>query len=109
VASNAKPVTDKSWTADVLQSDKPVLVDFWAEWCGPCRKVAPVLDEIAASELGEKVHIVKLNIDENPNTARDYGVMSIPTLTLFKDGQAVQTAIGVQPKGTIVKMIESAL
>ena len=109
MASNAKPVTDKSWTADVLQSDKPVLVDFWAEWCGPCRKVAPVLDEIAASELGEKVHIVKLNIDENPNTARDYGVMSIPTLTLFKDGQAVQTAIGVQPKGTIVKMIESAL
>jgi thioredoxin 1 len=109
VASNAKPVTDKSWTADVLQSDKPVLVDFWAEWCGPCRKVAPVLDEIAASELGEKVYIVKLNIDENPNTARDYGVMSIPTLTLFKDGQAVQTAIGVQPKGTIVKMIESAL
>jgi thioredoxin 1 len=109
VASNAKPVTDKSWTADVLQSDKPVLVDFWAEWCGPCRKVAPVLDEIAASELGEKVQIVKLNIDENPNTARDYGVMSIPTLTLFKDGQAVQTAIGVQPKGTIVKMIESAL
>jgi thioredoxin 1 len=109
VASNAKPVTDASWTADVLQSDKPVLVDFWAEWCGPCRKVAPVLDEIAASELGEKVQIVKLNIDENPNTARDYGVMSIPTLTLFKDGQAVQTAIGVQPKGTIVKMIETAL
>jgi thioredoxin 1 len=109
VASNAKSVTDASWTADVLKSDKPVLVDFWAEWCGPCRKVAPVLDEIAASELGERVQIVKLNIDENPDTARDYGVMSIPTLTLFKDGQAVQTAVGVQPKGTIIKMIESAL
>jgi thioredoxin 1 len=109
VASNAKPVTDQSWTADVLQSDKPVLVDFWAEWCGPCRKVAPVLDEIAASELGQKVQIVKLNIDENPNTARDYGIMSIPTLTVFKDGQAVQSVLGVQPKGTIVKMIESAL
>ena len=109
MGANTKAVTDASWTADVLQADGPVLVDFWAEWCGPCRKVAPVLDEIAASELGQKVQIVKLNIDENPNTARDYGIMSIPTLTVFKNGEPVQSVLGVQPKGTIVKMLENAL
>jgi len=109
VGANTKAVTDASWTADVLQADGPVLVDFWAEWCGPCRKVAPVLDEIAASELGQKVQIVKLNIDENPNTARDYGIMSIPTLTVFKNGEPVQSVLGVQPKRTIVKMLENAL
>ena len=109
MGANTKAVTDSTWTSDVLQSDKPVLVDFWAEWCGPCRKIAPLLDEIAVSELGEKVEIVKLNIDQNPNTARDYGIMSIPTLTVFKNGEPVQSVLGVQPKGTIVKMIESAL
>ena len=109
MGANTKTVTDASWTTDVLQSDKPVLVDFWAEWCGPCRKVAPVLDEIAAGDLGEQVSIVKLNIDENPQVARDYGIMSIPTLTVFKDGEIFQSVLGVQPKGTIVKMIESAL
>ena len=109
MGANTKAVTDASWTADVLQADGPVLVDFWAEWCGPCRKVAPVLDEIAASELGQKVQIVKLNIDENPNTARDYGIMSIPTLTVFKNGEPVQSVLGVQPKRTIVKMLENAL
>ena len=109
MAGNTVTVTDTSFATDVLGSDKPVLVDFWAEWCGPCRKIAPLLDEIAVSELGEKVEIVKLNIDENPNTARDYGIMSIPTLTVFKNGEPVQSVLGVQPKGTIVKMIESAL
>jgi thioredoxin 1 len=109
VGANTKAVTDASWTSDVLQADGLVLVDFWAEWCGPCRKVAPVLDEIASSELGQKVQIVKLNIDENPNTARDYGILSIPTLTVFKGGEPVQSVLGVQPKGTIIKMIESAL
>lgn len=109
MGANTKSVTDQTWAADVLQSDKPVLVDFWAEWCGPCRKVAPLLDEIAASELGNKIQIVKLNIDENPNTAREYGIMSIPTLTVFKGGQAVDSLLGVKPKGTIVKMLEATL
>jgi thioredoxin 1 len=108
VGDKLKSVTDSTWTTDVLQSDKPVLVDFWAEWCAPCRKIAPLLDELVG-EMGEKIEIVKLNIDENPNTARDYGIMSIPTLTIFKGGEPVQSVLGVQPKGSIVKMIESAL
>jgi thioredoxin 1 len=109
VGQNTKSVTDATWTSDVLQSDKPVLVDFWAEWCAPCRKLEPLLDEIAGTELGTQIEFVKLNIDENPNTARDYGIMSIPTLTVFKGGEPVQSVLGLQPKGNIIKMIESAL
>ncbi|MGA8115123.1 MAG: thioredoxin [Actinocatenispora sp.] len=104
----SKSVTDASFDADVLKSDKPVLVDFWAEWCGPCKKVTPVLDELS-TQFGDKVEIVKLNIDENPKVTRDYGVMSIPTLTMFKNGEPVQSVVGAQPKSTLTKLIESAL
>jgi thioredoxin 1 len=104
----AKAVTDATFVSDVLQSDKLVLVDFWAEWCGPCRKVAPVLEEIA-TELSDKITVVKLDIDANPETARAYRVMSVPTLTLFKDGQPVHSVAGAKPKGEILRLIESAL
>jgi thioredoxin 1 len=103
-----KSVTDANFVSDVLQSDKPVLVDFWAEWCAPCRKVAPVLEEIAA-EMADQVTIVKLNIDENPETARAYRVMSVPTLTVFKGGEPVQSVAGAKPKGDLIRLIESAL
>ncbi len=102
-----KAVTDASFASDVLQSDRPVLVDFWAEWCTPCRKVAPLLEEIAG-EMGDKVRIVKLNIDENPETARAYRVMSVPTLTVFKGGQPVNSVAGAKPKSALVNLIESA-
>jgi thioredoxin 1 len=105
---STRAVTDASFATDVLQSDTPVLVDFWAEWCAPCRKVAPVLEEIA-SEMGDKVRIVKLNIDENPETARAYRVMSVPTLTVFKGGEPVLSVAGAKPKGDLVRLIEAAL
>lgn len=104
----AKAVTDSSFASDVLQSDKLVLVDFWAEWCGPCRKVAPVLEEIA-NELADKVTVVKLDIDANPETARAYRVMSVPTLTIFKGGRPVQSVAGAKPKAEIIRLIEAAL
>jgi thioredoxin 1 len=103
-----KTVTDDTFIAEVLEADTPVLVDFWAEWCGPCLRVAPVLEEIA-QEMGDKVKIVKLDIDANPNTARDYRVLSVPTLTVFKGGEPVQSIAGARPKGDLVKLIESAL
>jgi thioredoxin 1 len=103
-----KAVTDANFASDVLQSDKPVLVDFWAEWCAPCRKVEPLLEEIA-NEMADKVTIVKLNIDENPQTAQAYRVMSVPTLTVFKDGEPVKSVAGARPKGDLVRMIEAAL
>lgn len=105
---NTRAVTDASFTSDVLQSDKPVLVDFWAEWCAPCRKVEPLLEEIA-TEMDGKVSIVKLNIDENPETARAYRVMSVPTLTVFKGGRPVNSVAGARPKGDLIRLIESAL
>jgi thioredoxin 1 len=89
--------SDASFESDVLKSAGPVVVDFWAEWCGPCKQIAPTLDEIA-SQLGDKVKIVKLNVDENPNTAAKYGIMSIPTLLMFKNGEIASRQVGAQPK-----------
>ena len=103
-----KTTTDAAFTVDVLQSDKPVLVDFWAEWCGPCKMIAPVLEEIAA-ENSEKLTVVKLNIDENPGAARDYHIMSIPTMAVFQGGKIVKQIVGANPKAAILKDLESFL
>ena len=108
MGANTKIVTDATFTSDVLQSEKPVLVDFWAEWCGPCKMIAPVLEEIAA-ENSEKLTIVKLNIDENPGAARDYQIMSIPTMAVFQGGKIVKQIVGAKPKAAILKDLEGYL
>jgi len=95
--STAKAVTDASFQADVLSSSKPVLVDFWAEWCGPCRAVGPILDQIA-EQHGDKIEIVKLNVDENPQSAAAYQITSIPAMKVFQNGEVVKTIIGAKPK-----------
>ena len=100
-------VTDTNFQAEVLEADKPVLVDFWAPWCGPCRIVAPHLEELAGER--EDLRIVKLNVDENPQVSATYNVMSIPTLLLFKHGQVAHQIIGALPKSRLVKEIEPAL
>ena len=103
-----KQVTDDSFQTDVLSSDKPVLVDFWAEWCGPCKMIGPSLEEIS-DELGEQVSIVKLNIDDNPDAPGKYGVRGIPTMILFKNGEVADTKVGAAPKSALKGWLEGAL
>jgi len=108
MAGTVTEVTDNNFQAEVLESDVPVLVDFWAPWCGPCRRVAPVMEEIAAERQGE-LKVVKMNTDENQDTSIAYGVMSIPTLILFRHGQVAHKVIGAYPKARLEAELEPAL
>ena len=103
-----KQVTDDSFDADVLKAQTPVLVDFWAEWCGPCKQIAPALEELA-KEMADRVTVAKVNIDDNPMTPSKYGVRGIPTLILFKNGEVAATKIGALPKGKLMEWVESVL
>ncbi|GAN81755.1 thioredoxin [Acidocella aminolytica] len=103
-----KAVTDETFATDVLKSGKPVLVDFWAEWCGPCRSIAPSLEALA-EEYDGKLEVVKVNIDENPMTPTQYGVRGIPTLLIFKDGQVAAQQVGAAPKSVLKAWIEKSL
>jgi thioredoxin 1 len=104
----AKNITAAVFDSEVLQNAKPVIVDFWAEWCGPCRAVAPILEELSA-EYGDKIEIVKVNVDEEPSLAADYGIISIPTMQVFKGGQPVKQIIGAKPKATLVSELSEFL
>lgn len=95
--SSARDVTDQNFDTEVLASEKPIMVDFWAEWCGPCRAVSPILDQIA-TEHSDKIDVVKLNVDDNPETAMKYQITSIPTMKVFRGGEVVKTVIGAKPK-----------
>ena len=104
----SKPVSDDSFDADVLKADGVVLVDFWAEWCGPCKQIGPSFEEIS-DEMGDAITIAKVNIDENPMTPSKYGVRGIPTLILFKDGEVAATKVGALPKGKLVEWIQASV
>jgi len=106
--SNTVTITDDSFQQDVISSDKPVLVDFWATWCGPCRQVAPVLEDIAA-EHGDKLSVVKLDVDANQETAAAYNVISIPTLNVYKGGELVKTITGARPKAALLRELAEYL
>ena len=107
MSEHISPVTDASFEHDVLQSSTPVLVDFWAEWCGPCRMVAPVLEQLAAEQAG-KLKVVKVNVDENPQTPAKFGIRGIPTVILFKECQAVATQVGAAPNATFAALVASS-
>lgn len=100
--------TDASFDKDILQADKPVLVDFWAAWCGPCKAITPILEELDA-EYSDKFQIVKVNVDDNPETSARFGIRSIPTLFVFKDGQKVDTVVGSRPKSEFVELLNKHL
>ncbi|AFC69147.1 thioredoxin [Rickettsia amblyommatis] len=104
----ANNVTDSSFKKEVVESDLPVLVDFWAEWCGPCKMLTPIIDEIS-KELQGKVKVFKMNIDENPNTPSEYGIRSIPTIMLFKNGEQKDTKIGLQQKNSLLDWINKSI
>jgi thioredoxin 1 len=106
MSEHIKTVTDASFEQDVLNSGKPVLVDFWAEWCGPCRALTPILEDVASSH-SESIGFAKINIDENPKTPAKYGVMSIPTLIMYKNGQVVSVKMGLMSKSQLIAFVES--
>jgi thioredoxin 1 len=106
--SQVKKITDATFEADILKSDTPVLLDFWAEWCGPCRQLAPILDQLS-EEVGEKVVIAKMNIDESPETPSKYGVRGIPTMILFKNGEVKATKVGALPKTQLKDWLDTQL
>jgi len=108
MAGNVVEVSDAEFESSIIQSDKPALVDFWAEWCQPCKMLAPTVEEIAGEYI-DKVRVAKVNVDDNPATATKFGIRGIPTLLLFKEGKVVQQMVGVKPKGDITKAIDEIL
>ena len=108
MADHTSAVSDATFDEQVGLADRPVLVDFWAEWCGPCKMVAPILDEIAG-EHADKISVVKLNVDENPKVAAEYGIVSIPTMNVYQGGQVVKTIVGAKPKAMLLRDLEAYL